>query len=184
MRPFLLASQTDQPIQLIGHKQWNIYNVPIITEVFHGKTDYQRRLLPIILRIPFQARRLHSLPCLGFNRDNSVAALHYKIHFVGCVRPIPRRNLKAALQRLVHIVFRKRPFKFRKQPVILRKRSGRQVGQAAKDAYIHSVNLERAQVIVGGNRQARLRDPADLADYIRIPQPVQKLPTITATVTG
>ncbi len=73
--------------------------------------------------------------------------------------PSNAAGLRSCGSGLMHKIFRQGSLELCKQAIVLGKRGRRQIGKAAQDPYIHSIDFECAQIVIGGKRQPRPANP-------------------------
>ena len=80
-----------------------------------------------------------------------------------------------------HKVFGQRTFELSEQAVAFTKSSRRQLGQTAKQTYIHQINFEGGEVIVSGHRQSRSGAAVNFVNKSGIHQPLQSVLIFTGS---
>jgi len=98
----MFQRQSNQPVGLICHKQWNIQHIIIKLQIIQRESNTEFDLV--------REQLLELLKALAggigfgfdFNRENIIFSLDEEIHFIRriCLRPVPRNHFKLRNERL------------------------------------------------------------------------------------
>ena len=99
---FMFQRQSNQPVGLICHKQWNIQDIIIKLQIIQRESNTEFDLV--------REQLLELLKALAdgigfgfdFNRENIIFSLNEEIHFIRRIglRPVPRNHFKLRNERL------------------------------------------------------------------------------------
>lgn len=114
---------------------------------------------------------------LDIHGEDGVVPLDEEVLFVRRIVPAPvaGHDFKLCQQRLQYKILGQRALEFGKEAVALAESCGSQLCQMAEQSYVHQINLEGGQIIVGRNRQPGRGAAVNLMYQPGVHQPLQRV---------